>query len=859
MTEGRGSGRGGNGAGRGAGGRKGKAKAKASASNNAGAGGAAVAAPSVAKQAPTSTDSGRVITRATTQLKRVTVSTVVPEATKRLISSAIDAAQQSEQSATQSKKKKNKKKKRASVTSASVEAVAAPVPVVAPPKTEPAVSVAEASTESPPARTKKARKRKHKKSGAAAAKAEEEKESSASEQPTELVTSQASAQKAETAKVVEPEKKQTPETAAPKPLKKIVVLNKKTAGASSLSQAGTSAQVSPVSRVTTASPRNKVVEVKPAPDAQQEPTPKRATAAVPSVSSTENMSTPTKPQSKAVKHNKIKTPSSAASGEKPNVTHVGDNLPTPDSKFSKLPKSEDVGPADKTVASPTEDRHSPSPISPRVTSTSNEKKPSSPIKIIEEVNAQTNDAAHTAVSLSSNTPETEETRGIDTDALVQLIDAEEAMLGTQNNLDILAEAVPVQPTFTEEIEEDVEGEQQSDSSDFFSRMTAEEANSSIPDLLRLMEEGNDIAPADVLADTPQDIVQDPLTGLDILSQVTSGIPAAQPIVSISESSVPAEAAVHESLQPQCVDPQPVPVEQSPPSNVSFTVDEEMKTNDLKVAVHGEESRLPTTRKFNLLQLTPLVNFVESPEPARTRKRSWETAWGASFGLTDAGSAENDTQNAPSASTPLSSWFFSKGPANFKKRVVIPRDREVKSLMHAVPGSPRARIMSPASKHPQNTTTRATEEESGLSSFERFVQGLVAKSAWRSCYVSLDANDLLDPPLSPSLLKRFGAHSSRSLETESNSFDLGARQEESPRVAKKRSSSLAQLEEQIREERKRAKAFDETLLQALQGKTLSGKEVTEEYGHMLTPKNNSCLHQQKVARAQFLLKGMQYRD
>ncbi|EGZ17572.1 hypothetical protein PHYSODRAFT_262408 [Phytophthora sojae] len=104
----------------------------------------------------------------------------------------------------------------------------------------------------------------------------------------------------------------------------------------------------------------------------------------------------------------------------------------------------------------------------------------------------------------------------------------------------------------------------------------------------------------------------------------------------------------------------------------------------------------------------------------------------------------------------------------------------------------------------------------------FLESLKTQSNWRSWYGNVDMRNLLDPPL---------AHVPVKLQTH-NVTPLELPEATEIRAADKRASDLEMLEHDIRREKQRGSAFSEQLLMMLQGKTVSGKPLEEEYKQIL---------------------------
>ncbi|GAB9470859.1 hypothetical protein Gpo141_00008091 [Globisporangium polare] len=234
-----------------------------------------------------------------------------------------------------------------------------------------------------------------------------------------------------------------------------------------------------------------------------------------------------------------------------------------------------------------------------------------------------------------------------------------------------------------------------------------------------------------------------------------------------------------------------------------------------------------------------------PAPQSEKKRSW----GASFGMGP--STSEQTSSAVSASSsslpassltqfalttsPLSSWFLSKGHANFVQQVSFPprpvSDRRRRSL------SPRKQL-STASKSRQSHTAQSTQQGLGAqkllveekryiesvdddddqtsSSGNAFLESLALRSNWRTWYGNVDKRDLLDPPL-----QHVPVDMQQAIESVSQSSGVSAIVDanasgESQERTKSSSRSIELLEAEIRAEKARARAFDQELLLMLRG-------------------------------------------
>ncbi|GLE00388.1 hypothetical protein PINS_up009145 [Pythium insidiosum] len=241
--------------------------------------------------------------------------------------------------------------------------------------------------------------------------------------------------------------------------------------------------------------------------------------------------------------------------------------------------------------------------------------------------------------------------------------------------------------------------------------------------------------------------------------------------------------------------------------------------------------------------------VEPTPKTQPTKKTWDEVWGPSFGITPGESSAGQVQVQDGASenvTPLSSWFFSKGPANFKRRVLMPKDTRPSKIARFGGSSPRARV-STSLRLPTTSTAVAassgkgvdtrqcqssptgTKNEDQPSSFDRFLQDLTVTSAWRSWFGNVDPDSLLDPPLPSSVVSKLEPVIDL-LSTPARSEPVTPSVDETEATVDKRTHKrhrmLDELEDAIREEKKRARAFEQDLLSMLQGKTLSGKDLDE---------------------------------
>ncbi|KAG7396513.1 hypothetical protein PHYBOEH_002166 [Phytophthora boehmeriae] len=191
----------------------------------------------------------------------------------------------------------------------------------------------------------------------------------------------------------------------------------------------------------------------------------------------------------------------------------------------------------------------------------------------------------------------------------------------------------------------------------------------------------------------------------------------------------------------------------------------------------------------------------------------QNSWGASFGLVP------PAQSAPRpartlSTTPLSSWFLSKGPANFVQQVHFSDDDDDgDDHSHSVIG-----------KNLSGALPKKGKQSSGKKN--AFLESLTTQSSWRSWYGNVNLQNLLDPPLAhvPDSLLRY-KESPPALPAADNAVEGNL-------ASGEKKSALESLEEDIRREKQRGSEFGEQLLQMLQGKTVSGKLLEEEFSQIV---------------------------
>ncbi|TDH66865.1 hypothetical protein CCR75_008527 [Bremia lactucae] len=188
----------------------------------------------------------------------------------------------------------------------------------------------------------------------------------------------------------------------------------------------------------------------------------------------------------------------------------------------------------------------------------------------------------------------------------------------------------------------------------------------------------------------------------------------------------------------------------------------------------------------------------------------QESWGASFGMA-LPSEHSSTGLREVSTTPLSSWFLSKGCANFVKKVDFMHDpsdddKIVRSQHLAIPSGAENSL-------PKQITSNLKKNA--------FLESLGNNSSWRSWYGDVDVHNILDPPLShiPEKLRVHDALLVNPIEPTINTKVTAPLNE---------TSNLDSLEAAIRQEKQRGITFSLQLLMMLQGKTVSGKSLEEEY-------------------------------
>ncbi|CAI5740183.1 unnamed protein product [Peronospora destructor] len=230
--------------------------------------------------------------------------------------------------------------------------------------------------------------------------------------------------------------------------------------------------------------------------------------------------------------------------------------------------------------------------------------------------------------------------------------------------------------------------------------------------------------------------------------------------------------------------------------------QKMMSTDTKTSSHGDSSLIQSVQSLTSL-------------PPRSRN-----AWGASFGMVFPPPGASSVSRTLST-TPLSSWFLSKGCANFVKQVRFSDDdgdaSDSSSSEEDVPLTRQSPTLHGADKAPIKRRVSATKKNA-------FLESLTTQSYWRTWYGTADLHNLIDPPLvyAPDKLRTH----------EVIPLSLPEPKTESDSNTSVKKNDLESLEADIRQEKQRGSAFSEQLLMMLQGKTVSGKSLEEEYRPLL---------------------------
>ncbi|ETL92232.1 hypothetical protein, variant 2 [Phytophthora nicotianae] len=206
------------------------------------------------------------------------------------------------------------------------------------------------------------------------------------------------------------------------------------------------------------------------------------------------------------------------------------------------------------------------------------------------------------------------------------------------------------------------------------------------------------------------------------------------------------------------------------------------------------------------------------QPTVTLPPRLQNAWGASFGMVPPTQVASQTPRTLST-TPLSSWFLSKGCANFVKQVHF-SDDDAEHNCDDEDGDLSRQLASPRGVGIASPKRRASSTKKNT-----FLESLTKQSNWRTWYGNVDVRNLLDPPL---------AHVPENVRKhEVKPLALPELAEETQAGSPlKKTNDFEMLEADIRREKQRGLAFSEQLLMMLQGKTVSGKLLEEEYMPLL---------------------------
>nr|CCA15893.1 conserved hypothetical protein [Albugo laibachii Nc14]CCA26916.1 conserved hypothetical protein [Albugo laibachii Nc14] len=197
---------------------------------------------------------------------------------------------------------------------------------------------------------------------------------------------------------------------------------------------------------------------------------------------------------------------------------------------------------------------------------------------------------------------------------------------------------------------------------------------------------------------------------------------------------------------------------------------------------------------------------------QSRLKPSSDSWGLSFGLQNKSSL--GVKNFPTHCPPLNSWFLSKGPANFVKRVHIPTKPafgwyDTENLTEAVD----QRIDSSERKRTTKRNLEALERASHKSSF----LDSLARSSWRIWYGEVDCTNLLDP-VDQDRESEINVPAADYFTEEKDEIeeDISALSHSSCKRRKSRIvTMLDELENQLQREKEKGRLFERDLVRILQ--------------------------------------------
>ncbi|CAH0481750.1 unnamed protein product [Peronospora belbahrii] len=230
--------------------------------------------------------------------------------------------------------------------------------------------------------------------------------------------------------------------------------------------------------------------------------------------------------------------------------------------------------------------------------------------------------------------------------------------------------------------------------------------------------------------------------------------------------------------------------------------QETRSGNLETSSRGESSLTQPVQSMVSLPLCP------------------HNSWGASFGMAFSAQGASSVSRTLST-TPLSSWFLSKGCANFVKQVHFSDNDGADDSSSSEDDVPFTRLLSSS-----NGADKALQKrKASVTRKNAFLESLTTQTYWRTWYGTVDLHNLLDPPLAhvPDEL--------RSHEVTPLPLWLPSSESDNKRSVKK-TNNLERLETDIRQEKQQASAFSKQLLMMLQGKTVSGKRFEDEYSSFL---------------------------
>lgn len=174
----------------------------------------------------------------------------------------------------------------------------------------------------------------------------------------------------------------------------------------------------------------------------------------------------------------------------------------------------------------------------------------------------------------------------------------------------------------------------------------------------------------------------------------------------------------------------------PPSKIGNFSDTERRDSENQDA----KERILDAPQLTQLTTVEDTSILQSALPSKQETRMVHS-WGPSFGRIPVPSPTEESMSDILSTTPLSSWFLSKGAANFIKHVVSPARFARKSR------SPEKRVR-PSSAPMRQLPVQEEADEEDLTEGKRnkFLESLALQPAWRSWFTKTHLAGVLDPPL-----------------------------------------------------------------------------------------------------------------